>query len=187
MRISNIQNFAANAANMIDKCCGPRKSANNTTSQNSLERSPAMDTVSFGVFDKKYADETQIYAAGLLLKDWEAYRALNCSTYLSIKPTEETLNDPPKNIYEMNIVTYSTFRPEASKETVEDYDKTIKNIISDFNEIFTYKSGWEKKLHTREDFIKAAKLANFVEQRGYIPRDNEDEDDWMKKQYGLDY
>ena len=185
MRISNIQNFAVN---MMDKCCKPRKSVENNQAQNGLERSPAMDTVSFGKFDKKYADETQIYVAGVLLDDWEEYRALNRSTYLSIKPTKETLNDPSKNIYKASIVSYSTFRPDASKQKVDDYDETIKNLIRDFNELYGYKSGWEKNLHTREDFIKAARLANYVEQRGYIPRDTEGEDDWMKNRpFTLDY
>ena len=111
MRISEVQNFALNSLN---KCCKPRKSNENISSNNSLERSPMMDTVSFGRFGGRYAELTKDYAWMHLLKNITAYDILNKTIYLSVEPTKETVLDPTNNVYEAKLVDYREFRDRKS-------------------------------------------------------------------------
>lgn len=184
MRIESIQNFAATA---FDKCCKPRKSNENISSNNSLERSPAIDTVSFGRFDEKYYPIVRKYAFRRLMNDMYAYDAIRDSIYLNLEPTEETINDLSKNTYKLELVSYKEFRPDDPESDIREIDNVMKGRVKDFNRIYGYNDGWEKSLTTTEDFIKAAELANYLDEHGLFPRGDEGEDDWMRRPFGLDY
>ncbi len=177
MRISNIQNFAANAVNMMNKCCGPRKSANNTASQNNLEHSPAMDTVSFGnigvgdqwgVKGKKgYVDkQLDAYITNLFIDGGhdiiEDLEAIGDCIYFDTRAVN--IMD---NIYKADLVSFERFQPEAGKDKIKEYNKTLKDAYDDFNKENGYKAGWEKHLHTEEDFRKLAELARYLNLYAY--------------------
>lgn len=168
MRIESIQNFAATA---FDKCCKPRKSDENTPSNNNLERSPVMDTVSFGKFGGRYERLTKSYVLDKLIDgDINAYDTLLDSIYLSIEPTEETVNDPSRNIYKAKLISYKEFEPYSSDIAVEQIDRSMKRRVEDFNKLYGYENGWEKHLTTTKDFEKAAELAEYLNENGLFRR-----------------
>ncbi len=169
MRISEVQNFALNSLN---KCCKPRKSNENISSNNSLERSPMMDTVSFGKFDQKYYPLVRKYVFNQLFDNIPAYDALRNATYVNLEPTEETIINPKNGEYKLELISCKTFRPDFSQQRVDDYDGTMRMHIRNFNEMHGYKAGWEKHLSTTEDLEKAAALAEYLECHGYIQRDD---------------
>lgn len=189
MRISSIQNFAANAVNMMDKCCGPRKSANNAAYQNSLEHSPAMDTVSFGNIGvgnqwgikgkKGYVDKrfdsyiTDLFIDGKhdIIEDLEA---IGDCIYFDTKAVDEE-----NNIYEAVLVSFERFQPEAEKDKIKEFNKTLKNVYNDFNTENGYEAGWEEHLHTEEDFRRLADLARYLDLRAYHFA-SDDEDAWVE-------
>lgn len=185
MRISEVQNFALNSLN---KCCKPRKSNENISSNNSLERSPMMDTVSFGRFDERYKRQVSSYAALRLVNNWNAYNVLKDCIYLNLQPTEETKKNPQNDEYELVLISLRAYRPERSEKMIKDSDELMQYHINKFNEIYGFEPGWEKHLRTTEDFEKAAQLANYLDDNGYFPKDQPGEDDWFKNRlFGLDY
>ncbi len=191
MRISNIQNFAASAVNMMDKCCGPKKSVENTISQNNLERSPKIDTVSFGNFGitavkgsnkKDYTDETaKTYARKLFIKyainELKVYEAIRDCVYLDV-----TTKDFENNIYEAELVHYNQLCSQGSNDLARQCDKKIKDAYQDFNEEHGLEEGWEKELHNIEDFLMLGELARHLTWNGYGPEQpySDDEDAWVE-------
>ncbi len=165
MRISNIQNFAVN---MMDKCCKPRKSVENNQAQNGLERSPAMDTVSFGKFGvngkKGYKDEkAEEYAQYLLLaEDMSDFEVICDSIYLDVV-TKDFMN----NIYSASLVSLKALQPWENKDTIDICDRKIKNAYKEFNKENDLEEGWERKLHDEKDFRLLAELARHLNYNGY--------------------
>ncbi len=172
MRIQGIQNFAQNA---IDKCCKPRKSLENN-SQNNLERTPAMDTVSFGVYDKANKDFVSSCAVYKLIGHDRFLRlteALEDSIYLRVFPTKDTLLDPMRGKCRLELVSFREMRPDAPKRMVDEYDETMRDRMKDFNEMNHLEDGWEKELSTKEDFVNAAELAIYLDDHGLFPKDDD--------------
>ncbi len=177
MRISNVQNFALNAVNAIDKCCRPRKANENNSAHNSLERSPMQDTVSFGSYDEKnrhFVSECMLH--NLLKGNYSNFMRLmdnvEYSQYVRLMPTDDTLLDPNRGKCKLKLVSFKEMRPEASQEKVNDYDDTMRDHIKEFNEINELEDDWEQELKTPEDFKMAAELALYLDNHGYFPKDS---------------
>ncbi len=185
MRISGIQNFITNNINKVNQ--NSNNSTKNST-KNSLERSPMQDTVSFGRFDKTYEDLVSNYVGIRLINNWHAYTTLEDTIYLNVQPTEETKRNLQNDVYELELVSLREFRPWYNDDEIKPRDDLMRTHIRKFNEIYGYKPGWEKHLTSTEDFEKAARLASYLDDNGYFPKDQPGEDDWYKNRlFGLDY
>ncbi len=183
MRISNVQNFALNAVNAIDKCCRPRKANENNSAHNSLERSPMQDTVSFGSFDEKYYDFVSECMLHNLRKGKNRDNFMRLmdnvedSQYVRLMPTKDTLLDPKRGKCKLRLVSFKEMRPYASDEKVKYSDDIMRNHIKDFNKIHELEDDWEQELKTPEDFEMAAELARYLDNHGYFPKDSCGSDD----------
>ncbi len=174
MRIESIQNFTATA---LDKCCRPRKSNENTPSNNNLERSPIMDIVSFGKFDERYKKTTEHHVGIKLINNRAYYRVLRDCIYLNLRPVDATKQDFENSEYKLELVSLREFRPDDETWVIKQSDELMQSHIDDFNEMHGLKSGWEKHLRTTEDFEKAAQLANYLDNNGYFPRHDDDHEE----------
>ncbi len=168
MRISNIQNFAANAVRSVSKAFSLQKTNSNST-QNDLDRSPAIDTVSFGKFgingENPYEDEeAKRYVINLFLgRNMSDFQAINKSIYLDVV-TKDSKND----IYSASLVSLRSLRSWESDRSVEACDRKIKNAYKEFNKENDLEEGWERKLHDEKDFRLLAELARHLNYNGYF-------------------
>lgn len=153
MRISNIQNFAANSVRSVSKAFSLQKTNSNST-QNDLDRSPAIDTVSFGKFDQNYTS----YKKGQpciwkdVMKfciDRDTFERVRDSIYFTITPTAETKRHPDLKKYEIVIINDDNHRR---------FDEDVDKMLNDFTKDFGLEKKWYKNLHTEEDFSKLALL-----------------------------
>lgn len=169
MRISNIQNFAANSVSAMNKCCKPRKSVENNQAQNSLEHFPAMDTVSFGKFGRSgkngYEDDmAKVYVRRLFVtSDVKTYEAIRDSIHLDV-----TTKDLKNNVYSASLVSLEALQPGERQSIIESYDETITDAYKEFNEENGLDEGWERNLHDEKDFRLLAKLARHLNHNGYF-------------------
>ena len=175
MRISGIQNFITNNINKVNQ--NSSNSVNNST-KNNLERSPMQDTVSFGEYSEKHANFVQecmtyhLLAAGELGIEFP----LMMSDYLVVSPTEDTLLDPKRGKCRLRFATADeVLKATGGARTPrfeETYIRRMNELLTEFNNNWGYEPGWEKELDKPEDYVKAARFAQYVERHPYFSGDS---------------